>query len=223
MRFRPATDWGGLRRDGAEGRAAFSHAGFYDREWFGWSGLRVLNHWRLPSGWRSSTERRANMELLTLVCAGRWQCVSTAGDSGWLEAGQWHLLSSGAGVDVHEQADPDGPGADVLQFWLQPRHSNATSRQQVARPRVGGDGRIAGRDAPMYWDVEGTLWRWAVMTGETRQLPPGPGWVQVLAGGVRMAGRALSAGDGVGLRSGDAPRVEAAADTALLVLQLPLR
>jgi len=227
FRFRPATERGRLDDPGLTGVAAFSHGSAFDPGWLGFGALRVLNRVEIAAGQCLPPARRANMELLSLVLAGRYRAHSQAGDSGVLEAGQICRLAAGAGVDLVEaNADPARP-LRLLQLWLQPRHSNARPQQETARVPAEAACLAAPegtRAALLPWQADAVVQRLRLAPGGSLALPPtvdAACWIEVIEGEAALGGCLLRAGDGVGIGGEDSVALVSSFGADLLRIDLP--
>ncbi len=227
--FRPATERGRLLEPGLTGTAAFSHGSAFDRAWLGFHALRVLNRIELAAGVRLPPARRANMEILTLVLAGTYRATFRSTDfqescTGPLQAGTWHRLGAGVGVEVvEENACPD-TSLRLLQFWLQPSHSNTVPEQAAAIP-LASEARIAAPlNALLPWGSTASVRRQRILPGGTLTLPNtlgGACWVEVLGGEVAQGKQVLRVGDGLGVASEAAIALVTSFGVDLLVIDLP--
>ncbi len=232
--FRAAAARGHAQGVGVDRRHAFSSGDHHDAAWMGWGALRVLDEVVVAPGAAIAPQRRANMELLTLVLAGTLLHRDGAGADHLIDAGGLQCVGAGRGTDVDERnASPTAP-LRMLQAWIQPDRVNAAPR------RSGFDADPASTGA--HWTTlaspdgeDGSAvilqraWlRSAVLGGgESIALSLDAGrryWVQVLCGDVTAAGHALVAGDGLGVvDAADALAfvVDGGGAAELLVFDLP--
>lgn len=185
---------------------SFSCAGYFDPAHMGFAALRVLNEDRLAPAAVLAPQRRANMEILSLVVQGSVRYRLDGGDYATLEAGDVHLLSAGRGIEVEEANASASTEARVLRLWLQPNQVNASPRGTRLRidaraPRcvvasATGDG------GSLAWRCDARLERIRLAGGDDTQLALRPGrrlWLQVIDGELMLDDLALQAGDGVAM------------------------
>lgn len=221
---RPAAERGRLLDPGLTGTAAFSHGNAFDRAWLGFHALRVLNRIELMPATRLPLARRANMEVLTLVQAGTYRAWSQAGDSGPVEAGGWHWLGAGAGVDVVEENLGTGSTLRLLQLWVQPTHSNTLPAQATARAGVGASAVAASANALLCWRAAACVRRALVAPGASLAVPATSGracWIEVIDGEIAHGRRFLRGGDGLGVTDETGFALVSCYGADLLIIELP--
>ncbi|MFC4726675.1 pirin family protein [Coralloluteibacterium thermophilus] len=224
MFVRRAQARGLTRRPGVETRHAFSGGDYHDPAWTGFGVLRALNELVLAPGVALPPQRRANMEILSLVLDG-----TLAAEGGALGAGDLLRLRAGHGHVAHEaNASAEAP-LRMLQLWLQPDRVNlppdvATMPAPVASAQ--GMRTVAARglaDALPLESAAAVAWG-RLGAGAALDLPVGAdrrAWLQVLAGGAVLGGETLGPGDAAAW-AGTGGRVAAGRDGAdLLLVTLP--
>ncbi|WP_101926343.1 MULTISPECIES: pirin family protein [Luteimonas] len=234
MQFqRPGDQRGRTTADGRDSRHAFSFGDAFDPEWTGFGALRVCNEDRLAAGVALPPQRRANMEILTLVLDGALRHEDDVVGAQTLPAGSCHLLAAGHGADQRiANAASDAP-VRVLQLWLQPARVNLAPQSMAAamspEADAGGWQVLASPDGS-----EGGLPLRLPATLRRARLAPGTdvgvdgqvdrdGWLQVLDGVVDIDGRTCRAGDAFGWRDVAGPgRIRAAGAAAADLLLLTL-
>ncbi len=216
-----------------ERRLGFSFGEFHDPKWMGFGPLRVLNEDRYAPGAGLPVQRRANMELVEIVLAGRLACADGVGGEQVLEAGDVRWTGAGHGIE-HATRNPDANApALALQAWLQPERLNAAPRcaqrqfdlhaaRGAWRTLLSPDG--AGESIPIR--LQAWLRTARLPAGESVAVDLDPQrryWLQVTAGAVEAGGHRLAAGDALALeREAGGLAVRAiAANADVLLFDLP--
>lgn len=228
---------------GAESLHTFSSGGYYDPAWMGFGALRVLREVRVDPGAELPAHRHANMDVFSYVLEGAMGFEGAAGtegdprfedaarERGVIRAGELQWLGAGHGMRHRAfNAAADAP-LRFLQIWIQPDRLNARPAYAAsAAPDAAGFALRASRDGgegglPVRQDLRLYSLDLAAGAQARRALDAGRSyWLQMLAGGAQAQGRALAAGDALGLigESGELV-VSAGADGArALLLELPL-
>jgi len=223
---------GHVRAGSIESRHAFSSGDYYDPQWMGFGPLRVFNEVTLGPGATLPVQRYANMELLTYVLSGA--LAHAANDAQSVTAGELLWVGAGHGIELQlRNASADEP-VRFLQAWIQPDRLNAQpgharlvvdAMQRQPRWAMlacpdGSDGSLA-----MH---HGQAWVAAALLAaddaiELALAPARRYWLHVARGEVRVDGRALAAGDALGIVE-EAGRIRITAVGAsgdLLLFDLP--
>lgn len=174
----------------------------------GLGALRVVNEERLAPAAAMPPQRRANMDIVTLVLSGRLACSIGDGAEVLLVPGDLRWIGAGHGIG-HADRNPDpGTPSHLLQAWIQPDRLNAApawvqrhfdpdawrGRWALLLSPDGADGSIAIRQQ---------AWMRATRlgAGERIEHPLDPArryWLQVTSGDLEVAGHRLAAGDALG-------------------------
>lgn len=229
---RPASARGQGGADWLDSRHTFSFARYYDPAWMGFGVLRVINEDRVVPGAGFAPHRHANMEILSYVLEGALAHRDDSGGGGVIHAGELQWMGAGHGIEHSEYNASDREPVHFLQIWIQPDRLNARPAyaQRAALTEAdrgrwvllaspdGADGSIAIRQ-----DLRLFVVRLARGGRIERTLDPARRyWLQVVRGTVEVLGRALAAGDAIGLvEEGGALGLSADAGAEVLVFDLP--
>lgn len=99
---------------------SFSFGHYYDPEHMGFSELRVINDDTVEPSMGFDTHGHKDMEIISLVTQGTIAHKDSAGNVRELPAGEYQLMSAGAGI-FHSEFNASG--SDILKFlqiWIQP-------------------------------------------------------------------------------------------------------
>ncbi|BCT92643.1 quercetin 2,3-dioxygenase [Lysobacter caseinilyticus] len=187
----------------------FSFGHYYDPEWMGFGPLRVINEDRVAPRGGFPPHRHANMEILSYVLSGALAHRDDTGSEGVLRPGELQWMSAGHGIEHSEFNASESEPVHFLQIWIQPDRLNAAPgyEQRAFDPEArrgrwatlaspdGADGSLAIRQQAFLRGVR-------LGDGESVDLVLDPArryWLHVAQGGAVLDGRALSAGDALGL------------------------
>jgi len=208
-----------------DSRHTFSFGNYYDREWMGFSALRVINEDRVAPGAGFPPHRHANMEILSYVLDGALAHRDDSGGGGVLRPGELQWMSAGHGIEHSEYNASSSEPVHFLQIWIQPDRLNAQPAyaQQAFDPadRRGQWALLASPDgAGGSLQIRQAAWLRGVLLGAANEVelaidPTRNYWLHVARGSAEIDGRTLAAGDALGFAdeaavlhlrgSGDAP------------------
>jgi quercetin 2,3-dioxygenase len=216
-----------------DSRHAFSTGDYYDPQWMGFGALRVFSEVTLAPGAGLPPQRYANMELLTYVFSGALALGTD--DAGPVNAGELSWVGAGHGIELQLRNPSPDEAVLFLQAWIQPDRLNARpghARIQVeARHRHSRWATLAspaGQDGSLAMHHQQASLRGVLLAvDESVDIVLDPTlryWLHVARGEVRIDGRALGAGDalGVAAEAGTVRMTGAGQATAdILLFELP--
>lgn len=223
-RGRSATDW-------LDSRHTFSFGHYYDPRRMGYGPLRVINDDRVAPGGGFATHGHANMEILTWVIDGALAHRDSLGTGSTIRVGDLQRMSAGSGIQHSEYNASSTQGVHFLQIWIQPDRANGRpTYAQQAFDAAARDGRwclIASRDGAdgsisVLQDVRLYVADLAAGTELSRTLDPARNyWLHVVSGSLGSGGTSLAAGDALVLEREAALTLRAAANSQVLLFDLP--
>ena len=218
MAFRTATPTVRLRRSAERGFEdfgwtdnwmTFSFGAYQNREWMNFGPLRVIveNHIQPHSGFPAHSHR--DVEIVTYVVAGCLTHKDSFGHTAGVTAGEMQLISAGSNGMIHSEANVHDELEHNLQIWLVPsKRPTPFAYQQLKYTPEERQGRFRlyispeGRDGSMPIHTDASIYAGLFGAGDRAEHPLTRGrgsWVQIVSGGVDVAGVTLEAGDGVGI------------------------
>ncbi len=229
--FRRADDPGRTELDWLTSRHTFSFGGYMDRAWMGYSVLRVINDDRVAPGRGFGMHPHRDMEILTWILDGALEHKDSLGSGSVIRPGDLQHMSAGTGV-VHSEWNPStSQPTHFLQIWLlpgqeglAPRYDQLRIEPEALRGRLApvASGRGVEGALPIHQDAD--LLIGELPAGAAVSHRPEPGrraWAHVARGRVEILGRALGAGDGVGISGEEEVPIAAVSSAHVLVFDLP--
>lgn len=192
-----------------DARHTFSFGRYTDPHWMGFRSLRVINEDVIAPRMGFGEHPHRDMEIITYPISGAVRHRDSLGHEEDIVPGMIQHMSAGSGIR-HSEFNPLDERTHLLQIWIEPREQGIEPGHQSRAFPIGterntlhllasadgeGDSLTIRADARVYAGVfdAGTGFDHA-MRGLDHA------WVQVVRGGLRVNGAALSAGDGLALR-----------------------
>lgn len=211
-KFRASKDRGFTDIDWLKSRHTFSFGDYYSPEHMGFESLRVINEDWIEAGRGFGAHPHRDMEILTYVVEGAVKHKDSTGTEGIIKPGELQLMRAGMGI-VHSEFNASASEPlHLLQIWIHPDQRGLPPLYQqasfekslsscdwtlLASPE-GEGGALQIHQKVEVWarrfDKQETLSKNFAST-------PGSVWVQMVKGEIRVAGKRLQAGDGLGLKS----------------------
>lgn len=144
----------------------FSFAGYMDRRFMGFRSLRVINEDRVAPGQGFGTHPHDNMEIITVVLAGKLSHKDSMGTGSTIGPGDVQRMSAGTGITHSEFNGSDTEPVHLLQIWLLPAERGITpSYEEKHFEDDALSGRLCpvvapeGRDGALRIHQDATLYR----------------------------------------------------------------
>ncbi|MBT9369862.1 pirin-like bicupin family protein [Rhizobium sp. CSW-27] len=208
----------------------FSFGGFQDPTRMGFGALRVINEDRIAPGSGFSEHGHADMDILTLVLAGKLRHKDTLGNTVTIAPGEAQLMHAGSGVRHSEMNASSKEPAHFLQIWLIPDTRGLAPRYQQARlpdamasrdwVEVAGP---AGGGASLELCSDARLSLAQPHAGDRMRVPHQPGrltFLHIIEGLAMMDGERLVGGDGVQLGADALPDLDWITDGKALLFDM---
>ena len=211
-------------------RHTFSFASYHDPRHMGFRSLRVINEDRIQGGTGFGAHPHRDMEIISYVLEGALEHADNMGNTTVIQPGEVQKMSAGTGVVHAEHNHRRDAEAHFMQIWIVPKQRGlAPGYQQksfATQLEAGGLVLVAspdGRDGSIVLEQDARLSLARLRPGGAFTLEPEAGrgiWIQVLRGRVRVAGKALSAGDGLAAEEEARLDVSAADGAEVMVFNL---
>ena len=206
----------------------FSFGRYMDPRHMGLSDLRVINDDRVVPGAGFGTHGHRDMEIMSYVLEGELGHRDSMGTGSVIRPGDVQRMTAGTGVTHSEMNASETNPVHFLQIWIMPekkglepgyeqKHFDLADRQdrwRLVGSRDGRDGSVTiHQDVSLY---TATL---SADTKLTHELVSGRrAWLQVTRGALSVNGEALEVGDGVAIADLSQINVEAATNSAEVLM-----
>ncbi len=201
-----ASDFGWLKS-----RHTFSFGSHVDSNWMGFGPLRVINDDRVDAGAGFGRHGHRDMEIISYVLSGALAHKDSLGTGSEIRPQDVQRMSAGYGVEHSEFNASDSDEVRFLQIWIEPDQRGLTpSYEQKTFPKQpaqqGWQLLVSGFNEEGIVGINRGVRMLATRPeqGKVSSYALAPGrraWLQVVDGNVEIAGRRLSAGDGLGLEA----------------------
>lgn len=211
-------------------RHSFSFGGYKDPQEMGFSDLRVINDDWVVAGKGFGQHAHRDVEILTYVLQGTLAHRDTLNNRAKIKAGDFQLISAGAGIEHSEFNASSTQPVHFLQIWLTP-HSSRTKPgyQQKQFPVDQYRGRLhlvasqSGQDGSLKILQDAKIYAGQFGHGDSFKLPVSARrcvYVHVVAGRLKVNGETVSEGDGLKLTYVQELILTQAANAHVLVFEL---
>lgn len=231
--FHKAGTRGGADQDWLVSRHTFSFADYYDPERMRFGALRVLNDDIVQGGGGFDTHPHRDMEIITIPLEGALVHRDSMGNAGTVKAGEVQLMSAGSGLSHSEHNASATAPLKLLQIWVLPDRKGVAPRYaQAAFEPAGRRDKFQqllgpGPDGPGLWIYQKAWFHLGrFKKGKAAAYPlklKGNGvYAFLISGKMQVCGRELAARDGCGVLGTDTISCAAAADSELLLMEVPM-
>lgn len=221
---------GHTRTGWLDSRHSFSFGQYFNPGQMGFRSLRVINEDRVIPGAGFPTHGHADMEIVTYVLAGALEHKDSLGTGSVIRPGEVQRMSAGTGISHSEFNASRTDPVHFLQIWIIPaRNGIAPSYEQRSYPEAARRGRLSlvghpeGAEGAVAIHQDLRLYAGCLGPDDTVEhaLAPGRGaWLQLARGAVRLNAHAMKEGDGAALIGEESLRIEAAAESEVLLFDL---
>jgi hypothetical protein len=243
LTLRHAADRGTTDLGWLDARHTFAFGRYHDPDHTDFGPLRVINDDRIAPNAGFDTHPHRDMEIITLVLAGRLAHRDSMGSASAISAGDIQVMSAGSGVRHSEFNASDAEPVHLLQIWIEPsalgvepRYAEATIDPAhwtdrfalLVRPMSDDPTTDADEGRPPQGPAIGIHQDAKLLAAELspgatvpHRLAPGRrGWIHVATGAATVNGIDLTAGDGAAIE--DETDLTIASSTGGLVLLFDL-
>lgn len=227
---RKSQDRGHLNHGWLDTFHTFSFGDYYDPRHMQFRALRVMNEDRVAPGQGFGMHGHRDMEIVTYVLEGALEHRDSLGNGSVLRPGELQRMTAGTGIRHSEFNPSASEPVHLYQIWLLPERPGLTpsyEQKPVPRAVVGGGWQLAaspdGAAGSLLIHQDARIYLARLEAGQTLDHVVTPGrhaWLQVLRGGVELAGTQLAAGDGAAVS--DEPRLRLVAEQPAEVMLFDL-
>ncbi len=213
----------------------FSFANYYNPERMHFGVLRVLNDDIVAPGRGFGTHPHDNMEIISIPLSGDLRHKDSMGNTAIIRQGDIQVMSAGTGITHSEFNNNSDKDVRFLQIWLFPNRKNVTPRYdqialdpqkihnrlaQILSPNADDDGVWIHQSA---WFHLGQLDKGFKTTYKVHRPVNNGVYAFVIEGQVTINGQSLSRRDGIGVWNIETLAVQAASDSRLLLMEVPMQ
>jgi redox-sensitive bicupin YhaK (pirin superfamily) len=212
----------------------FSFSQYYHPEKIHFGLLRVLNDDWIAGGGGFPTHPHDNMEIVTIPFTGALQHKDSTGGEGIIQSGDIQIMSAGTGVQHSEFNASETEPVSLFQIWVFPKKRNITPRYDQRRfDENERNNKWQTVVSPLENDH--ALWINQDARFSLAKLSAGKELVYnnafngngvylvVINGSVKINDMMLSRRDALGIYETDNFTVNAAEDSELLAIEVPMR
>ena len=232
LELRSATARGAANFGWLDSKHSFSFGRYYDPAQMGFSALRVINDDWVASGAGFETHGHRDMEIISMVLAGKIAHKDSTGQQQVLPIGEFQLMSAGRGIMHSEFNASASEELKFLQIWIEPNvRGTEPGYQQQAFAPLPGLQLIAspdGREQSLRLKQDAYLYqlRLAVDAIEPLQLTANRKYyLHLISGELQLTTTegvvTVKAGDGVKLANIDELQLQSTTDSHGLWFDLP--
>ena len=231
MIVRKSTQRGHFNHGWLDSYHSFSFGRYIDRNWMGFSVLRVINEDVIAPAQGFGMHSHDNMEIITYVLQGNLAHKDGLGNVETIKQGHVQRMTAGTGITHSEFNASDSEPVHLLQIWILPN-------QQHLAPSYE-DGFFTDAQKQNQWcllasenaeagslKVHQDMQLFASKLGERNALDYAlkenrSAYLQVASGSVEIDGKQLTAGDAAMFDSAQTIQIKAVDNSEILLFDLP--
>lgn len=231
MQIRYSNERGHFNHGWLDSYHSFSFGRYIDRNWMGFSALRVINEDVVAPGQGFGMHSHDNMEIITYILKGELAHKDSMGNVETIKQGYVQRMTAGTGVSHSEFNASSTESVHLLQIWIMPnQHGLEPSYQDkqfdsasklnqwclLASQNGTHDSLIVHQDIALY------ATQLAVGNHLSYDLNVGrKAYVHIAQGRAEINAVALSAGDAVMLNADEGLQIKALDNAEILLFDLP--
>ncbi len=209
----------------------FSFGDYWDPAQMGFGVLRVINDDVIAGGSGFDTHPHRDMEIISYVVEGALQHQDSMKNTTIIRPGDVQRMSAGTGVEHSEFNHLPNNPTHFLQIWIlpdkkgiTPGYGQATFSSQLAQGKLILVASRDGRDGSISINQDVNLYAYKSPAGGLIKFTPPAGrkiWIQLIKGSATLNDVKLDTGDGAALNDVASLHFECAANSELLLFDLP--
>ena len=212
---------------------SFSFANWHNAERMHFGALRVLNDDKVIGGAGFGTHPHDNMEIISIPLSGDLEHQDSMGNKTVIQEGDVQIMSAGTGIMHSEKNHNANEEVRFLQIWVFPNERDLTpSYDQITMDTTRQRNRlqcVASPDGSARVTIQQKAWfhignlESGQGTGYDLHGRNQGAYVMVLEGEANVANHKLGRRDAIGIWDAESFQIEAAADTKILVIEVPMQ
>jgi redox-sensitive bicupin YhaK (pirin superfamily) len=227
---RPSAERGLTELGWLHSRHSFSFGNYFDPDYMGFRGLRVINDDVVEPGQGFGEHPHRDAEIFSYVLEGELEHKDSMGNGRVVKAGDLQYISAGRGV-LHSEFNPSKTNrVHFLQIWLKPRMGGGVPR--YAEKALGKDAKANGltllfsgepREGAVEIRANADVYVGKLDAGKNLTHHPELGrgqWVHVISGELSLLGQNLGPGDGLAIENAETLKFETRNGSQFLLFDL---
>ena len=182
---------------------SFSFGDYFDPAHHNYRTLRVINDDRITAGGGFPTHPHRDMEIVTVMFAGRLAHKDSLGNVQEIRPGEVQVMTAGTGI-THSEFNPSYvEDAHLLQIWLMPERKGLTpyydQKKFESKPGWQTIASPDGREGSLVIHQDALVLKADITPDAPLKYEAKSGrglWLQVATGAITTNGASLKAGDG---------------------------
>ena len=231
MIVRKSTQRGHFNHGWLDSYHSFSFGRYIDRNWMGFSVLRVINEDVIAPAQGFGMHSHDNMEIITYVLQGNLAHKDSLGNVETIKQGHVQRMTAGTGITHSEFNASDSEPVHLLQIWILPNQQHLApsyedgfftdAQKQNQWCLLASENAEAG-SLKLHQDMQ----LFASKLGERNALDYAlkenrSAYLQVASGSVEIDGKQLTAGDAAMFDSAQTIQIKAVDNSEILLFDLP--
>ncbi|MES2636214.1 MAG: pirin family protein [Pseudomonadota bacterium] len=231
MQIRKSSERGHANHGWLDSYHSFSFGRYIDRNWMGYSVLRVINEDVIAPAQGFGMHSHNDMEIITYILQGELSHKDSLGNVEIIQQGHVQRMTAGSGITHSEfNASNDKP-VHLLQIWILPNQLNLTPGYEdkffdtekklnqwclLASQNGARDSLIVHQDIELYAAKLTADHLLNYIVKENRQV-----YLQIATGEVAVNGQMLKAGDAIMMSANESIQINAPESAEILLFDLP--
>lgn len=213
-----------------QSRFSFSFADYYNPRRMGFGKLRVLNDDIIAPGKGFDTHQHANMEIITIVTAGKLEHKDSTGVKEVISKGDIQVMSAGKGMTHSEYNHSNHRKVELFQIWVETKTQNIIPRHDTRRydlpknkllPVVSG--KMEEDTLFINQDAKISLGKFKHSQQFDYKISDKNGaFILVIEGTVDVEGERLARRDGIAISDAKQIKLEVCGDSHIMVIEVPM-
>jgi quercetin 2,3-dioxygenase len=226
----PFQSLGGADHGWLKTKYHFSFANYYDPNKMGFGVLRVINDDIIAPGTGFAPHPHRDMEIITFVRAGAISHEDNQGNKGRTVTGDVQVMSAGTGI-THAEYNHEAVPTHIFQIWIKPHTMGVKPRWESRSFRDATQAKlvplVSGREddiknGALFIYQDAAIFGVNILKGqEITHLLKHQGYILLSSGELVVEGQTLRQGDGASVTDTGSVTLKAAADTEVLVIDVP--
>lgn len=217
-----------------QAKHSFSFANYFDKNRMNFGALRVLNNDIIAPSKGFETHSHDNMEIITIPLEGALSHTDSMGNSSTIHTGEIQVMSAGSGIYHSEFNASNTNPIELFQIWIYPNIKNVKPRyQQISLQHIASENSLYQVLSPQannkgVWIYQDAWMYMGDFTNKTEcayklHKPNNGVYSMIINGKISIESIALSKRDAIGIWDTHEIKIQAQADSKILIIEVPLQ